>query len=162
QLELARTHRLPHVDTGFGEPPEMVFPQIGVHEVESFVPPVKAVFDERAKHPVLLVRTVEKSANVTALAENAPGTSHGTAVRSHVSPPAATGMCQSQADASEQVILLKGLAQVTDDAGRERALPNAVDWLVIIALVRTAVSPEARAGTGQEEQRTDSPAVPLR
>ena len=56
QLELARTHRLLHVDAGFGEPPEMVFPQLGVHEVEGFVPLVKAVFDERAKHPVLLVR----------------------------------------------------------------------------------------------------------
>jgi hypothetical protein len=76
----------------------MVFTQIGVHEVESFVPPVKAVFYERAKHSVLLVHAVKKSANVTVLAENAPGTSHGIAVRSHVSPPAATVMCQSRAD----------------------------------------------------------------
>jgi hypothetical protein len=110
QLELARTHRLPHVDAGFGEPPEMVFPQIGVHEVESFVSPVKALFDERAKHPVLLVHTVKKRANVTALAENVPGTSHGIAVCPHTSPVAATGVCQSRADASEQIILLKGLA----------------------------------------------------
>ncbi|MGO9817556.1 MAG: hypothetical protein ACLPG5_05700, partial [Acidocella sp.] len=44
---------------------------------------LKALFDERAKHPVLLVRAVEKSANVTMLAENAPGTSHGIAIRFH-------------------------------------------------------------------------------
>src|SRR5437660_8363016 len=94
-----------------------------VHDVEGLVPAVKALFDERAKHPVLLVEAVEESANVTVLAETAPGTAHGTAVRSHVSPPAATDICQSRADASEQIILVKGLAQVANDAGRERALP---------------------------------------
>jgi hypothetical protein len=64
--------------------------------------------------------------NVTVLTENAPGALHGTAVRSHISPPVANGVRQSRAVASEQVILIKGLAQVTNDAGRERALPNAV------------------------------------
>jgi hypothetical protein len=38
----------------------------------------------------------------------------------------AVGAPQSRADASEQVTLLKGLIQVTDDAGRECALLNAV------------------------------------
>ena len=52
----------------------MAFPQIWVHEVASFVAPLKAISDERAKHPVLLVHAVEKSANVTVLAETAPGT----------------------------------------------------------------------------------------
>src|SRR5260370_25540070 len=117
QLELARIHRFPHFDAGFGEPPEMVFPQLGVHEVESFVPLLEALFDERAKHPVLLVEAVEESANMTVLAETAAGTLHGTAVRSHVSPPAATVICQGRADASEQVTLVKRLAQVADDAG---------------------------------------------
>jgi hypothetical protein len=37
----------------------MVFRQLGVHEVKGFVPLVKAVLDERAKHPVLLVHAVE-------------------------------------------------------------------------------------------------------
>jgi hypothetical protein len=46
---------------------------------------------------------------MTVLAERGPGTAYGTAVRSHVSPPAAKGMCQSRADANEQIILLKGL-----------------------------------------------------
>jgi hypothetical protein len=75
---------------------------------------------------VFLVETVEESTNMTVLAETAPGTLHGTAVRSHVPPPAATGICQSRADASEQIVLLKGLAQVTKDAGSQRALPDAV------------------------------------
>jgi hypothetical protein len=72
----------------------MVFPQLRVYVVEGFVPPLEALFDERAKHPVLLVEAVEESANMTVLAETASGTSHGPAVRSHVSPPAATGVCQ--------------------------------------------------------------------
>jgi hypothetical protein len=83
QLELARIHRLRHVNASVGESPEMIFPQIRVHEVASFVPALKALLDERAKHPVLLVRAVEESANMTVLAENAPGASHGTAVRRH-------------------------------------------------------------------------------
>jgi len=37
----------------------MVFPSLGVHNVEGFLPLVKAVFDERAQHPVLLVHAVE-------------------------------------------------------------------------------------------------------
>src|SRR4051812_49720677 len=34
--------------------------------------------------------------------------------------------CKGRVDASEQIILLKGLAQVTKNAGRSRALANAV------------------------------------
>src|SRR5229473_8685223 len=117
QLELARTYCLLRVDAGFGEPLQMFSLPLRVHNVEGLVPPVEALFDERAKHSVLLVEAVEESANMTVLAETAPGTLHGTAVRSHVSPPAAIGMCQSRADASEQVVLVKGLAQVTNDAG---------------------------------------------
>jgi hypothetical protein len=56
---------------------------MGRHEVASFVPPLKALFDERAKYPVFLVRAVEKSANVTVLTENALGASHGTAIYRH-------------------------------------------------------------------------------
>src|SRR5438270_9855073 len=97
-----------------------------VHDVEGLVRAVKALFDERAKHPVLLVEAVEESANMTMLAETAPGTLHGTAVRTHFLPPAAPGICQSRADDSEQIILLEGLAQVTNDAGSQRPLPNAV------------------------------------
>src|SRR6266851_7050407 len=100
--------------------------QLRVHDVEGLVPAVKTVFDERAQYPVLLVHAVEESANVTVLAETAPGTSHRTAVCFHISPPAATGVHQGRADASEQIILFKGLAQVANDAGRARALANAV------------------------------------
>jgi hypothetical protein len=61
---------------------------------------------------VLLVEVVEESANMTVLAEIGAGTMHGTAVRYHVSPPAATSGCQNRADASEPIILRKGLAQL--------------------------------------------------
>ena len=40
-----------------------------------------------------------------------------------------------------------------------RAVLVAQQEAVIIALVRTRVAPGARAGTGQEEQRTDYPAA---
>src|SRR5439155_9680262 len=105
---------------------EMIFPQIGVHQVAGSVALFKTVFHERAKHPVLLVHAVEESANVTVPAEIGAGTMHGTAVRCHTSPPAATSGCQSRADASEQIILLKELAQPTEDVGGGCALPNAV------------------------------------
>src|SRR5260370_30844965 len=125
QLELARTHRSLHVDAGFGEPLQMFSLQLGVHDVEGLVPTVEAVFDERAQHPVLLVHAVEECANVTMLTETAPGTLHRAAVRCHISPPGSTDVDQSRSDASEQVILVKRLAQVSKDAGRESLLPNA-------------------------------------
>ena len=50
-------------------------------------PPLEAFFDKRAKHPVLLVETVEESANVTVLTEHGPGTSYGTAVHFHIHLP---------------------------------------------------------------------------
>src|SRR5260221_5809183 len=69
----------------------MVSPQLWVYDVKGLVPVLEAFLDERAKHPVLLVEVVEESTNMTVLAETAAGTLHGTAVRCHVSPPAATG-----------------------------------------------------------------------
>ncbi|MGB9644514.1 MAG: hypothetical protein WCB44_05195 [Stellaceae bacterium] len=98
---------------------------------------------------MLLVEAVEESANMTVLAETAPGTLHGIAVRSHVSPPAATVTYQSRADASEQIILLKGFAQVTNDAGRERALPNAI--------VRVRRDQDGRNGLSRSRQVTMQP-----
>ncbi len=41
--------------------------------MESFLPSVEAVFDERAKYPVLFFDAVEESANVTLPTESAPG-----------------------------------------------------------------------------------------
>jgi hypothetical protein len=41
--------------------------------VEGLFPPVNAIFEERAKHPVLLVQAVEERANVTLLAQSGPG-----------------------------------------------------------------------------------------
>jgi hypothetical protein len=43
----------------------MFFPELGINQMESFIPSVEAIFNERAKDPVLLVRGVEKSANMT-------------------------------------------------------------------------------------------------
>jgi hypothetical protein len=94
--------------------------------MEGFVSPLESFFDERAKHSVLLVEAIEESANVTALSEATASTLHGTAVRFHISPPIGTRLCQRRADASEQIILLKGFAQVTDHPGSQCALANAV------------------------------------
>jgi hypothetical protein len=66
----------------------MVFPQLGVHDVEGFIPLLETLFDERTEHPVLLVEIVEESANVPVLAKTVTGALHGTATRCHVSPPA--------------------------------------------------------------------------
>src|SRR5207253_3994564 len=85
-FQLACVHRLVHIDTCFGESLEMLFPELGINDVESFFPLLKAIFDERAKHSVLLVDAVEESANVTLPAENAPGKLNRMAVGCHISP----------------------------------------------------------------------------
>src|SRR5712664_2637957 len=54
--------------------------------MESFFPPIEALFDERAKHPVLLVDAVEESANVTLSAEIASGEMYGMTLVCHISP----------------------------------------------------------------------------
>src|SRR5438132_7976342 len=54
--------------------------------MERFIPSREAIFDERAKHSVLLVGAVEESANVTLPAEIAPGKLHGLSLGSHISP----------------------------------------------------------------------------
>jgi hypothetical protein len=55
--------------------------------MESFIPSVEAILDERAKHPVLLVQTVEKRANVTVPAKGGSGNLHGIPGGLHISPP---------------------------------------------------------------------------
>ncbi len=54
--------------------------------MEGFIPPVEAIFEERAKHPVFLVGAVEESANVTLPAEIAPGELYGMTLGCHISP----------------------------------------------------------------------------
>jgi hypothetical protein len=54
--------------------------------MEGFISPVKAIFDERVKHPVLLVSAVEESANVTLPAEIASGELYGMTLVCHISP----------------------------------------------------------------------------
>jgi hypothetical protein len=55
--------------------------------LKSLVAPLEPLFDERAKHPVLLVETIEKSANVTLFAKHAISYVDGTIIASHVRPP---------------------------------------------------------------------------
>src|SRR4051794_24550640 len=62
----------------------MVFPLLGVNEMEGFVAPFETIFDERAKHAVLFVDAVEERANVTTLAETTPGKLQGMPVGFHV------------------------------------------------------------------------------
>ena len=85
-LQLAGAHRPVHVDPCTGQPLEMLFPEIGIHDVERSLSALNAVLDERAKDPVLLLDAVEESANVTLPPENAPGELHGTVVGFHRLP----------------------------------------------------------------------------
>jgi hypothetical protein len=55
--------------------------------MKSLVAPLEPLFDERAKHPVLLVEAIEKSANVTCFAEHAISYVDGTFIASHDAPP---------------------------------------------------------------------------
>jgi hypothetical protein len=73
--------------------------------VEGFVPPIEALFDERAKHSVLLVEVVEESANMTVLAERGPGTSHGTAVDSMSKRERVAGRGHCQLNSVESTFL---------------------------------------------------------
>jgi hypothetical protein len=57
---------------------------------------------------VLLVEIVKESTNVTVLAETAPGTPHGAAVRFHVTPPALGACGERRAHTSGQIILRRG------------------------------------------------------
>src|SRR5438876_4585353 len=64
----------------------MFLPQVGVHDVEGSFTTVEAVFDEGAKHPVLLVGAVEEGADMTLAAQTTPRKLHGMVLGSHVSP----------------------------------------------------------------------------
>src|SRR5258707_9035203 len=114
--------------------------QLRVHDVESFVPPLEPLSDERAKHPVFLVHAVEESADVTALAKNTVGTPHRTAVRFHFSPPAkrANHLLQRTCSGSQR-------------RRQSARAPERSDLPAIILLVRIGDSPGFRVGTGQEE-----------
>jgi len=64
----------------------MLFPFLRIHDVGRLFAPVEAIFEERAKHPVLLVDAVEESANVTLPGEIASGKLHGMIFGFHISP----------------------------------------------------------------------------
>src|SRR6202158_3155616 len=54
--------------------------------MEGFIPLVEAIFEERAKHSVLLVGAVEEGANVTSPAVIASCKLHGMTLGCHISP----------------------------------------------------------------------------
>src|SRR5258707_7633812 len=107
-LQLAPVHRLLHIDACPGEPLQMFFPSLGVNEMEGFIPPVEAIFEERAKHPVLLVDAVEECANVTLPAEIASGELHGMTLVCHISPH----MHTSEAPTQHSTALLLRVVQI--------------------------------------------------
>jgi hypothetical protein len=55
--------------------------------MKSLVAPLEPLFDERAKHPVLLVEAIEKSANVIVSAKHAISYVDGTFIALHDGPP---------------------------------------------------------------------------
>jgi hypothetical protein len=55
--------------------------------MKGLVAAIEALLDEGAKHPVLLVEAIEKSANVTAFAKHAISDVDGTFVGLHGEPP---------------------------------------------------------------------------
>jgi len=58
--------------------------ELGVYDVERLLSPVEAVFDERAKHAMLLVQTVEERAHVRMPAEGTAVELGGTVAGSHI------------------------------------------------------------------------------
>src|SRR6266852_2622159 len=84
-LQLTGVHHLSHIYACRREPPQIVFPLLHFNNVGRPFSTVEAIFEERAKHPVLLVEVVEESTNVLMPAETAIGTPHGTVIRCHVS-----------------------------------------------------------------------------
>jgi hypothetical protein len=57
--------------------PQMFFPQLGVNEMKDFIPSVETIFDERAKHSVLLIGVIEESTNMTLAGDITVGNPHG-------------------------------------------------------------------------------------
>src|SRR5260221_8747569 len=60
--------------------------RLGAEKMKGFIPPVEAIFEERAKHPVLLFGGFKEGANVRLPAEIASGKLHGTTLDRHISP----------------------------------------------------------------------------
>src|SRR5712671_7245342 len=85
--------------------------------MEGFIPQVEAIFDERAKDPVLLVDAVEEGANVTLPAEDAPGKLHGTVVGDHGSAP-----FRNAPRLAGPMIASSGSSRSRDDPERHRHL----------------------------------------
>ena len=72
-LQSAGVHHLLYIYTCLGEPLQILFPILGIHNVGSLFAQVEAIFVERAKYPVLLFDGVEEGADMTLRAEIDPG-----------------------------------------------------------------------------------------
>src|ERR1700676_4785613 len=113
----------------------MFFPVFRNHDVGRLFAPVEAIFEERTKHPVLLVDAVKESTNVTLPAEIASGELYGL-TSSHISP-------HTYAD------IRTGISDLDLSAFSSPCL----------RACEPAVAPLSRGGTGQVERRTGSPAA---
>src|SRR5271157_759864 len=65
----------------------MILPQFGVDDMKGLLAPREPLFDERAKHSVLLVEAIEESANVRPVADHAISYVDGTFMDLHDGPP---------------------------------------------------------------------------
>jgi hypothetical protein len=59
--------------TRLGEPPQMLFPIRGIHNMGGLFAPVDAVLVERAEHSVLLADGVEEGADMISSGKIDPG-----------------------------------------------------------------------------------------
>jgi len=105
-----------HIYTCVEEPPQILFPIIRFDNVGSLFAAVDAFFEERAKHPLLLVEVVEDSANVPVLAESTSGTLNWIATN-HVPSTVKTPMFRADRTSLRGRSILRCLPIVGDTAG---------------------------------------------
>src|SRR5207244_3425238 len=117
--------------------------------MERFIPSREAIFDERAKHSVLLVGAVEESANVTLPAEIAPGKLHGLSLGSHISP-----QFQSVADLHTEV-----QRRSAESRGREVGDEEIRCGMVLPRLDRADASENDMPGRSSLQLRSTGPTV---
>lgn len=69
---MAGAHRLLHIDPCLDEPTEMLFLSLRVNKMVSLISPLKTIYDERAKYPMLFVDAIKERTNKMIPAENTP------------------------------------------------------------------------------------------
>jgi len=71
-VQLTSCDRLLHINASLTQPCDVVMRLLGSTNVDRLLPVIEAIFEERAKHTVLLVDGVEQSADMTLRTEIAP------------------------------------------------------------------------------------------